>query len=98
MFGILINSPFPLLAGPADPSFRALSGRLESTFRRHKFNKDHLSGQGALARARLVAEEQDSEGEKGAMLSRLRSHQEVRTGSTKITTQMRLTSNINVFM
>ena len=28
--------------GPADPSFRALSGRLKFTFRRHKFNEDYL--------------------------------------------------------
>ena len=32
------------LLGPVDPSFRALSGRLESTVRRHKFNKDSLFG------------------------------------------------------
>ena len=31
------------LLGPVDPSFRALSGRLEFTVRRHKFNKDSLS-------------------------------------------------------
>ena len=80
VFGISTNSPFPLLAGPVDPSFRALSGRLKSAVRRHKSNKYPLSWQGALARARLVAEEQDSEGEKGAMLSRLRSHQEVNLG------------------
>jgi len=30
------------LLGPVDPSFRALSGRLEFTVRRHKFNKDSL--------------------------------------------------------
>ena len=30
------------LLGPADPSFRALSGRLEFTVRRQKFNKDSL--------------------------------------------------------
>ena len=30
------------LLGPADPSFRALSGRLEFTVRRHKFDKDSL--------------------------------------------------------
>jgi len=30
------------LVGPVDPSFRALSGRLEFTVRRHKFNKDSL--------------------------------------------------------
>jgi len=29
-------------AGPVDPSFRALSGRLEFTVLRHKFNKDSL--------------------------------------------------------
>jgi len=28
--------------GPADPSFRALSGRLKLTVRRHKFNKVSL--------------------------------------------------------
>ena len=31
------------LLGPVDPSFRALSGRLKFTVRRHKFNKDFLS-------------------------------------------------------
>ena len=31
--------------GPVDPSFRALSGRLNFTVRRHKCNKDSLSGQ-----------------------------------------------------
>ena len=30
------------LLGPVDPSFRALSGRLKFTARRHKFNKDFL--------------------------------------------------------
>ena len=29
--------------GPTDPSFRALSGRLNFTVRRHKSNKDSLS-------------------------------------------------------
>ena len=32
------------LLGPVDPSFRALSGRLKFTVRRHQFNKDSLSG------------------------------------------------------
>ena len=31
------------LLGPVDPSFRALSGRLKFTVRRHKFNKDSCS-------------------------------------------------------
>ena len=31
------------LLGPVDPSFRALSGRLKFTVRRHKFNKDSFS-------------------------------------------------------
>jgi len=31
------------LLGPLDPSFRALSGRLKFTVRRHKFNNDSLS-------------------------------------------------------
>ena len=30
------------ILGPADPSFRALSGRLKLTVRRYKFNKDSL--------------------------------------------------------
>ena len=30
------------LLGPVDPSFRALSGRLKFTVRRHKFNTDSL--------------------------------------------------------
>ena len=34
--------PFPGLLGPVDPSFRALSGRLEFMVRRHKFNTDSL--------------------------------------------------------
>ena len=29
-------------SGPVDPSFRALSGRLEFTVRRHRFKKDYL--------------------------------------------------------
>jgi len=33
----------PLLLGPVVPSFRALSGRLKFTVRRHKFNQDSLS-------------------------------------------------------
>ena len=33
----------PSLLGPVVPSFRALSGRLKFTIRRHKFNKDLLS-------------------------------------------------------
>ena len=32
-----------ILLGPVDPSFRALSGRLQFTVRRHKSNKDYLS-------------------------------------------------------
>ena len=36
--------PMPLwTGGSVDPSFRALSGRLKCTVRRHKFNKDSLS-------------------------------------------------------
>jgi len=31
------------LLGPVDPSFRALSGRLKLTVRRHQFNKDSVS-------------------------------------------------------
>ena len=30
------------LVGPVVPSFRALSGRLKCTVRRHKFNEDSL--------------------------------------------------------
>ena len=33
--------------GSVDPSFRALSGRLKLTVRRHKFNKDYLSTPGS---------------------------------------------------
>ena len=33
-----------VLLGPVDPSFRAFSGRLKFTVRRHKFKKDCLSG------------------------------------------------------
>ena len=39
------------LLGPVDPSFRALSGRLEFTVRRHKFNKDSLVSGGAFLTA-----------------------------------------------
>ena len=31
------------LLGPVDPSFRALSGRLQIAVRRHKFNQDYIS-------------------------------------------------------
>ena len=37
------NDPYPhAVASPNDPSFRALSGRLKFTVRRHKFNKYSL--------------------------------------------------------
>jgi len=38
------GQPLPALdpLGPVAPSFRALSGRLKFTVRRHKFNKDSL--------------------------------------------------------
>jgi len=36
--------PLVSLLGPVDPPFRALSGRLKLTIRRHKFNKDSLCG------------------------------------------------------
>ena len=42
------QSPF----GPVDPSFRALSGRLKFTVRRHKFNEDSLLPGPAQAQAR----------------------------------------------
>ena len=35
-----------MLSGPVDPSFRALSGRLQFTVRRRKFNTDYLFLQG----------------------------------------------------
>ena len=43
-----LDAPFctnrrdPSLAGPVDPLFRALSGHLKFTVRRHKFNTDSL--------------------------------------------------------
>jgi len=37
------------LLGPVDPSFRALSGRLKFTVRRHKSNKD-LTGEEGVGR------------------------------------------------
>jgi hypothetical protein len=37
----IVHRQSPL--GPVDPSFRALSGRVEFLVRRHKFNKDNLS-------------------------------------------------------
>ena len=39
--------------GPVDPSFRALSGRLKFTVRRHKINNDSLSVGGRLACGKL---------------------------------------------
>ena len=36
------------LNGPVDPSFRAISGRLKLTVRRHKFNKYSLSPPSSL--------------------------------------------------
>ena len=44
----IVHRQSPL--GPVDPSFRALSGRLQFMVRRHEFNKDSLS----LLRYRLV--------------------------------------------
>ena len=38
--------------GAVDPSFRALSGRLKFTVRRHKLNEDSVSSAGGDARAR----------------------------------------------
>ena len=35
-------------SGPVNPSFRALSGRLEFTVRRHKFNQDSLTSSHSL--------------------------------------------------
>ena len=43
------------LSGPVDPSFRALSGRLEFTVRRHKFNKDSLLLQYHVSRPGLAS-------------------------------------------
>jgi len=47
--GIVLNheTPTAWLLGPVDPSFRALSGRLKLTVRRHKFNTDSFSWQNA---------------------------------------------------
>ena len=39
------------IVGHVDPSFRALSGRLKFTVRRHKFNKDSLSRARGLTRS-----------------------------------------------
>ena len=39
----VVHRVSPSLVGPVDPSFRALSGRLKFTVRRHKFNKDSFS-------------------------------------------------------
>jgi len=39
----LIGSTSCIVKGPVDPSFRALSGRLNFTVRRHTFNEDSLS-------------------------------------------------------
>ena len=41
----MVSSLFASLLGPEVPSFRALSGRLECTVRRHKSNKDSLASQ-----------------------------------------------------
>ena len=40
--------------GPVDPSFRALSGRLKFTVRRHEFNKDSLSRQSLIGTVVVV--------------------------------------------
>jgi hypothetical protein len=40
-----LGSVSSCLFGPVDPSFRALSGRLKFTVRRHKLNTDFLSWQ-----------------------------------------------------
>ena len=42
---ISVGGEFQRRVDPVDPSFRALSGRLNFTVRRHKFNKDSLSAQ-----------------------------------------------------
>ena len=44
--------------GPVDPSFRALSGRLKFTVRRHKFHKDSLSIPTGACRWGTLEEEQ----------------------------------------
>ena len=47
------RAPLTCLLAPVDPSFRALSGRLKFTVRRHKFNKYSISlGDGRAFRAR----------------------------------------------
>ena len=46
------------LLGPVDPSFRALSGRLMFTVRRHKFNKDSVSLQAVMQK--LYSEEEQA--------------------------------------
>ena len=43
----IVHRQSPLV--PVDPSFRALSGRVEFMVRRHKFNKDNLSSSSAFA-------------------------------------------------
>ena len=44
----------PSRLGPVDPSFRALSGHLKFTVRRHKFNKDSHSVGARQGQMRLV--------------------------------------------
>jgi len=39
---VVVTDAASALPAPVDPSFRALSGRLKFTVRRHKFNKDSL--------------------------------------------------------
>ena len=46
------------LLGPLDPSFRALSGRLKFTVRRHEFNKDPLFKRFRMLRFRVLVEPQ----------------------------------------
>ena len=47
--------PEGALLGPVDPSFRALSGRLYGTVRRHEFKKDSLLSAQHFNRSLLVA-------------------------------------------
>ena len=48
------------LLGPVDPSFRALSGCLKFTVRRHKFNKDSLHGGQVLSAVDVIVEVRDA--------------------------------------
>ena len=61
VFVEVVHRVWSSLLGAVDPSFRALSGRLKFTVRRHKFNKDSLVQGGFLGVGRDHGVDGDSE-------------------------------------